>query len=187
MVKKRTCQSNRTGHKNNPKKLVDAIGPSGNSPEGLFLSNIRPFLLFQNLFLKQMVKLLRVYRLGHMGIHSRCGSLDHILMERIRRHCNDRDRSAPGTFCPADQLRGLIAIHQRHLHIRNLSTASLPLQAHSTSIPLILNNSTAISWLSRLSSASRMQRPSSSGCFISIWESWNLTVLSIPVAESSTL
>ena len=27
MVKKRTCQSNLTGHKNNPKKLVDAIVP----------------------------------------------------------------------------------------------------------------------------------------------------------------
>ena len=28
MVKKRTCQSNLTGHKNNPKKLVDAIDPA---------------------------------------------------------------------------------------------------------------------------------------------------------------
>ena len=27
MVKKRTCQSNLTGHKNNHKKLVDAIEP----------------------------------------------------------------------------------------------------------------------------------------------------------------
>lgn len=37
MVKKRTCQSNLTGHKNNPKKLVDAIGPAPGYPGAGFI------------------------------------------------------------------------------------------------------------------------------------------------------
>ena len=36
MVKKRTCQSNLTGHKNNPKKLVDAIDPAALKSSGVF-------------------------------------------------------------------------------------------------------------------------------------------------------
>ena len=66
---------------------------------------------------ERLVKFLRLHRLSHVVVHSRCQALIAVPFKCVRGHGDDRGPLAANLLSGADDRRGLIPIELRHVAV----------------------------------------------------------------------